>query len=197
MKHMRISPLLLPVVVVTLVAACSSTEEQKPVTPAATPVTRSAPAVVAPVVVAPAARQEVDATPLPVVVTPPTAPTPTAPERVVVAPAKNSVYFDFDAYTVKPEFKVILEEHAKYLRANPSLKARVEGNADERGSKEYNHVLGKRRAEAVSQVLRQNGVPPERLEVVSRGEENPRRQGHDDTAWAENRRSDVTFKDAK
>jgi peptidoglycan-associated lipoprotein len=162
MKHIRISPLLLPVIVVTLVAACSSTEEQKPVTPAATPVTTSAPAVVAPVVVAPVARQEVDATPLPVVVTPPTAPaapTPPTQERVVAAPAKNSVYFDFDAYTVKPEFKVILEEHAKYLRANPSLKARVEGNADERGSKEYNHVLGKRRAEAVSQVLRQNGVP--------------------------------------
>ena len=76
------------------------------------------------------------------------------------------------------------------LRANPDAKLKIEGNADERGSSEYNLALGQRRAEGVLRALKAGGVADDRLEAVSFGKEKPRGLGHDETSWAENRRSD-------
>ena len=109
------------------------------------------------------------------------------------APSRNSVYFDYDQHDIKADYKHVIEENAKYLRENPSLKVRVEGNADERGSREYNLALGQRRAEVVTKALTLLGVPANRIEAVSYGEEKPRRTGHDEPSWAENRRGDVMF----
>jgi peptidoglycan-associated lipoprotein len=110
------------------------------------------------------------------------------------APDRNSIYFDYDKDDIRPEFRSVMEEHAKYLRANPMMRARIEGNADERGSREYNLALGQRRAEAVMSNLRLLGVPESRMEAVSNGEEKPRRAGHEETSWAENRRGDLVIR---
>jgi peptidoglycan-associated lipoprotein len=104
--------------------------------------------------------------------------------------AKRSVYYEFDGYDVRPEYRGLVEEHAKYLRQNPQARITIEGNADERGSREYNVALGQRRAESVMKMMRLLGVSDSQIEAVSFGEEKPRAPAHDDTSWAENRRSD-------
>ena len=104
--------------------------------------------------------------------------------------AKRSVYYEFDGYDVKPEYRGLVEEHAKYLRQNPQARITIEGNADERGSREYNVALGQRRAESVVRMMVVFGVRPEQIEAVSFGKERPRAAGHDEAAWAENRRAD-------
>jgi len=106
------------------------------------------------------------------------------------ASARRSVYYEFDGYEVKPEYRGLVEEHAKYLRQNPQARITIEGNADERGSREYNVALGQRRAESVMKMMRVLGAAESQIEAVSFGEEKPRAQAHDDAAWAENRRSD-------
>ena len=106
------------------------------------------------------------------------------------ASGKRSVYYEFDGYQVKPEYQGLVEEHAKYLRQNPQARITIEGNADERGSREYNVALGQRRAESVMKMMRLLGVAENQIEAVSFGEEKPRAQGHDEASWAENRRSD-------
>ena len=103
---------------------------------------------------------------------------------------KRSVYYAFDGYDVKPEYRGLVEQHARYLRDNPSAKIVVEGNADERGSREYNVALGQKRAESVMKMMVVLGARPSQIEAVSYGEEKPRLTGHDESAWAENRRSD-------
>ncbi len=103
---------------------------------------------------------------------------------------KRSVYFEFDKYDVKPEYRALVESNARWLRANPRARLTIEGNADERGSREYNVALGQRRAEAVGKIMVLLGARPEQIEAVSWGEEKPRGTGHDETSWAENRRSD-------
>jgi peptidoglycan-associated lipoprotein len=103
---------------------------------------------------------------------------------------KRSVYYEFDGYDVKSEYRGLVEEHAKYLRQNPQARITIEGNADERGSREYNVALGQRRAESVMKMMRLLGAGENQIEAVSFGEEKPRAQGHDDASWAENRRSD-------
>ena len=109
------------------------------------------------------------------------------------APSMSSVYFDYDMDEIRPEYRGVIEEHAKYLQQNPQLKARIEGNADERGSREYNVALGQRRAEAVMKRLVLLGVSERRLEAISLGEEKPRSNGHDEAAYSENRRGDMVF----
>jgi peptidoglycan-associated lipoprotein len=103
---------------------------------------------------------------------------------------KRSVYFEFDQYDVKPEYRTLVESHAAWLRSNPKARLVIEGNADERGSREYNVALGQRRAESVTKMMTLMGVKPDQIEAVSWGKEKPRNQGHDEAAWAENRRSD-------
>ena len=108
--------------------------------------------------------------------------------------AKRSIYFDLDSFDVKPEFRPIVEAHATYLRKNPGRKVVVEGNTDERGSREYNLSLGQKRAEAVKKMLSLLGVPESQLEAVSFGEEKPKAVGKDDASYAENRRGDLSYR---
>ena len=103
---------------------------------------------------------------------------------------KRSVYYEFDQYDVKAEYRALVESHAAWLRANPKARLTIEGNADERGSREYNVALGQRRAESVTKMMTLMGVKPEQIEAVSWGKEKPRNTGHDEAAWKENRRSD-------
>ena len=107
--------------------------------------------------------------------------------------SKRSVYFDFDKYVVKPEFRTMLEAHARYLSAHPQASIRLEGNSNERGSTEYNLALGQKRAVAVKMVMNVLGVPDSRIETISFGKEKPRALGHDKAAWAENRRTDIVY----
>ena len=103
---------------------------------------------------------------------------------------KRSVYYEFDKYDVKPEYRALVETHARWLKANPKAKLVIEGNADERGSREYNVALGQRRAESVTKMLVLLGAKPDQIEAISWGEEKPRLVGHDENSWAENRRAD-------
>ena len=103
---------------------------------------------------------------------------------------KRSVYYEFDKYEIKPEYRTLVESHARWLKANPQARLTIEGNADEQGSREYNLALGQRRAESVSKLMTLMGVRAEQVEAISYGEERPRINGHDEKAWAENRRSD-------
>ncbi len=110
--------------------------------------------------------------------------------------SKRSIYFDYDQYVIKDEFKALVDAHAKFLAANPSYKMLIQGNADERGSREYNLALGQKRADALRQALKLLGVRENQLESVSLGEEKPKNEGHDEAAWAENRRDDMLYRDA-
>jgi len=107
--------------------------------------------------------------------------------------SRRSVYFDFDSNLVKDEYRPLVTAHARYLQQNPGAKMRIEGNADERGSREYNIALGQRRSEAVKQMMQLLGARPEQIEPVSFGEEKPKATGHDEAAWAENRRADIVY----
>lgn len=107
--------------------------------------------------------------------------------------AKKSVYFDFDSYSVKDEYQPLLQAHAAYLKKHPEHHVLIQGNTDERGTSEYNLALGQKRAEAVRRALTTLGVPDSQLEAVSLGKEKPLAQGHDEEAWAQNRRADLNY----
>ncbi len=107
--------------------------------------------------------------------------------------SQRSVYYDFDRYDIKDEFKPLIEAHAKYLRENAGLKMLIQGNTDERGSREYNIALGQRRAEGVKRLLLLLGAREEQVEAVSLGEEKPKELGHTEEAWTRNRRSDMLY----
>jgi len=106
---------------------------------------------------------------------------------------KRSVYYDFDSYALKPEFKPVVEANAGYLKRHPGANVRIEGNCDERGSTEYNIALGQRRADGVRKMLVLAGASERQIETVSYGEEKPKARGHDEQSWAQNRRSDFDF----
>ncbi len=105
----------------------------------------------------------------------------------------RSVYFGFDDYAVKAGDFPVIERQAAYLRAHPELKVTVEGNTDERGGSEYNLALGQRRAEAVVKALRSQGVKDGQTEPTSWGRDKPKATGHDEAAWAQNRRVDIQY----
>jgi len=107
--------------------------------------------------------------------------------------AKRSVYFDYDSFIVKDEFKPVVEAHAKYLASNKGRKIIIQGNTDERGGREYNLALGQKRAEAVRKSLNVLGVSDAQMEAVSFGKEKPKANGSDEAAWAENRRADIVY----
>ena len=107
--------------------------------------------------------------------------------------SKRSVYFDFDSNAVKDEFRPLVQAHSKYMVDKKDTKIRIEGNCDERGSREYNLALGQRRAEAVKKTMTVLGVAESRIETVSFGEEKPANAGHDEAAWAQNRRADIKY----
>jgi len=101
------------------------------------------------------------------------------------------VYFDFDSYVVKDEFRPVVEGHAKRLSADRKKRVVVEGHTDERGGSEYNLALGQKRAEAVAKSLTLLGVADGQVEAVSFGKERPAAQGSDEAAWAKNRRAEL------
>jgi peptidoglycan-associated lipoprotein len=107
--------------------------------------------------------------------------------------SKRVVYFDFDKSVIKPDARQIIEAHANYLSANPNVHVTLEGHCDERGTREYNLGLGERRAKAVEQVMSLLGVSASQMEVVSYGEERPAAMGHDESAWALNRRVEIVY----
>jgi peptidoglycan-associated lipoprotein len=107
--------------------------------------------------------------------------------------SKRSIYYDYDQYDIKAEFRPVVEAHAQQLRANPAMKIRIEGNGDERGSREYNLALGQKRAEGVKKMLLLLGVSDKQMEAISFGEEKPVASGHDETSWSQNRRSDIAY----
>jgi len=107
--------------------------------------------------------------------------------------AQRSIFYDLDQYDIKDQYKPLVEAHAKYLRDHPGRKMLIQGNTDERGSREYNVSLGQRRSDNVKKMLLLLGAKEDQVESVSLGEEKPRSEGHDEEAWAQNRRSDILY----
>jgi peptidoglycan-associated lipoprotein len=167
--------------VMALIAGCKSTEEK--------PVEEGVPTPAAPAT------------------TPGATTTPTQPGAVTGTPggpysqaalrdpnsilSKRSIYFDFDEASIKEQYRPIIEAHAKYLQVNRNARVTLQGNTDERGTREYNIALGQRRADAVKKMMVLYGAQEIQIETVSFGKEKPRREGHDETAWTENRRVDI------
>ncbi len=107
--------------------------------------------------------------------------------------SRRSIYYDLDQYDIKDQYKDLVEAHAKYLRDNPGSKMLIQGNTDERGSREYNVGLGQRRSDGVKKMLLLLGARETQIESVSLGEEKPKAEGHDEQAWSQNRRSDILY----
>lgn len=101
------------------------------------------------------------------------------------------VYFDYDSFVVKDEFRSLIEGHAKVLAANRTKRVVIEGHTDERGGSEYNLALGQKRAESVAKSMTLLGATEAQIEAVSFGKERPAVDGHDEAAWARNRRAEV------
>jgi len=176
---------LLTVAIVLVAAACSSTSlEQKPApsaqevkpSPAPAPTTTPAPSTAA-IEQTPTAAAPIDAL--------------NDPKSLL---ARRSVFFEFDRSSINDSDIPVVEAHARYLVDHLPRSVRIEGNCDERGGREYNLALGQRRADAVRERLKVLGVAMNRVETISLGKEKPRNAGHDETAWAENRRADILYK---
>lgn len=108
--------------------------------------------------------------------------------------SQRSVYYDYDSYTVKNEYRELVLAHARYLRDNPNASVLLQGNTDERGSREYNLALGQRRADNVRNMMTLAGARDAQIESVSLGEEKPRALSNDESSWAENRRTDILYR---
>ena len=106
---------------------------------------------------------------------------------------ENTIYFDFDKATVRPEFIETLQAHGAFLTANPSVRVTIEGHSDERGTPEYNIALGERRAQAVVQYLQNVGVSAGQISTVSYGEEKPVVRETNEAAYAKNRRAVLVY----
>lgn len=106
---------------------------------------------------------------------------------------QRTIYYDFDRYEIKEEFVPIVEAHAKFLADHPDIKVAVQGNCDDRGSREYNVALGQRRADSVKRAMALLGVSEKQIETVSFGAEKPVALGQDEESWAKNRRSDIVY----
>jgi peptidoglycan-associated lipoprotein len=171
---------LYAVLIVLVVAGCSSTPKTEP----GAAVEERAPGPAQPVEtpgVTTVTPEKMEGTTLPEL---------TDPKSIL---SKRSVYFDFDRYDIKDEFKPLVEAHAKFLVSHPKIKMLIQGNADERGSREYNLALGQKRADAVKRALALLGGREDQIESVSLGKEKPKNPGHDEAAWAENRRGDMLY----
>lgn len=168
---------VISVVLVNLLAACAAEKPKAPEAAAPVP----PPAATAP-----------EAAPVPV-----PAPAPVVQVDPLNDPAsilaKRSVYYPFDVSAVQEADKPLVAAHAKYLGDHSDRKVRVEGNADERGSNEYNLALGQRRADGVKKMLELGGAKASQVETVSYGEEKPKATGHDEASWSQNRRSDIKY----
>jgi peptidoglycan-associated lipoprotein len=110
------------------------------------------------------------------------------------ANSQRVIYFDFDSYVVKDEYRGIVEVHAKALAADRKKHLAIEGHTDERGGREYNLALGQKRAEAVAKSLTLLGATDAQVEAVSFGKERPAAPGSDEAAWAKNRRAELNYR---
>ena len=173
------------IVLTTLLAACSST----PLNPAASAGAQATPSTSASTARAPtpAAPQPASASTVATV----TLPAYLDPKSAIST--DRSVYFDFDQFAIKPEYTALVERQGTYLSSKPTVSIKIEGNTDERGGSEYNLALGQRRAEAVLRALRIYGVKDSQMEAISWGKERRKAAGHDETAWAQNRRVDLQY----
>ncbi len=132
---------------------------------------------------------------------PSTSARPVQPSQVQVNPlkdpanilSKRSVFFDYDSDVIKDEFRPLVQAHGKYLAEHPAAKMLVQGNCDERGSREYNIALGQRRADAVKRMLALMGAREAQIESVSLGEEKPRCTETTESCYAQNRRDDMLY----
>ncbi len=104
------------------------------------------------------------------------------------------IYFDYDSFAIKPEFQSAIEAHAKFLAATKTRRMAIEGHTDERGGREYNLALGQKRAEAVRRALGLLGVVDAQVEAVSFGKEKPAASGMDESAFAKNRRAEISYR---
>jgi peptidoglycan-associated lipoprotein len=176
MKTARVAKRVCPLLVSAFLAACAADQAREQPQP----------------VPAPAIAPEPSRPPTPRPVR-----QPAVPENPLHDPAnilsKGSVYYAYDKYDVAAEYRPLVEAHAKYLREHPGATVAIQGNCDERGSREYNLALGQRRAEGVTKLMGLLGVPERQMEAVSFGEEKPKAAGHDEAAWAQNRRSDIVY----
>jgi peptidoglycan-associated lipoprotein len=102
----------------------------------------------------------------------------------------DMIFFDFDRSDLRPEARTTLQQKSEILRQYPDIRVRIEGNADERGTVEYNLALGERRADAGRTYLIDLGIDPDRLTTISYGEERPLAEGHNEAAWQQNRRDE-------
>jgi len=105
----------------------------------------------------------------------------------------NTVYFDFDRATIKPSERSKIDAVAQVLKSKPNTKVQVEGHCDERGTEEYNRALGERRALAVREYLINAGISADRIFTISYGEDRPVDPGHNEAAWAKNRRAEFVL----
>lgn len=106
---------------------------------------------------------------------------------------KKSVYFDFDKYVIEPVYRDVVQQQTDFIKAHENETVVLQGNADERGSDEYNLALGERRASDVRKDLELLGIPEKQIKIVSLGEEKPRLTCHEETCWKENRRVDFVY----
>jgi len=165
--------LSLVLVMTALTVGCAKKATQAPPTPPPAP---------------PITHRDTTSTPAPVS-TPPS----TVPSGVTTSDFKPA-FFDFDSYTLRDDARAALDADAKLLRANAAVKITIEGHADERGTDEYNQALGEKRAQAARDYLAAAGIDASRMEVVSYGKERPFDTGHDESAWAQNRRAHVVVR---
>lgn len=107
--------------------------------------------------------------------------------------AQRVIYFDFDSSSIRPEFQPVLNAHAALLAAYPNLRVRLEGHADERGSRDYNVALSERRGYSVLDYMQIKGANSNQMEVIGYGEEIPAVFGHNETAWSKNRRVEIKY----
>ncbi len=142
------------------------------------------PVATTPVPPAPTQTQAPTTTPTPAPVTP--APEPVKP--AVSVKDLQTVYFEYDSFTLSDNARAALDANAKLMRDNASLEVSLDGHCDERGTAEYNQALGQKRAEAVQQYLADQGIATARFRVISYGSERPVDEGHDEAAWSKNRR---------
>ena len=166
--------------VAALVVGCKSTETQAPA-----PIDDKAPAV------APAPGAATSGAGTSGISGTPGAMSPLKDPRNILS--KRTVYFDYDSYVVKDEYRAMVDAHAKYLQANKGTRLTLQGHADERGSREYNIALGQKRADAVKKLMQLLGATEIQIETVSFGKEKPKAEGHDETAWAQNRRVEIIY----
>jgi peptidoglycan-associated lipoprotein len=147
-------------------------------------------AVQAPPAPAPVPPTEAPApTPTPPAPTPEPPPTPGAEQLIA---SLRPAFFALDSYGLDESARAALDADARILRDNPMLVVIIEGHCDERGTAEYNQALGQRRAEAAREYLTNAGIPATRMQIVSYGKERPFDEGHDEAAWAKNRRAHFT-----